>query len=381
MADKRDYYEVLGLQKGASEDEIKKSFRKMAMKYHPDKNPGDKEAEEKFKEVNEAYSVLSDPDKKSKYDRFGFAGVDPSAGFGGGAGGGFGGFGGFEDIFDMFGGAFGGFGGGSQRRANQPRKGRDLQKTVSISFEEAAFGCKKNIEIQKYVACPTCKGEGTKPGTSKRTCPKCGGSGQVSQVQRTPFGQFQSVTTCDQCGGQGKIIDTPCPDCRGEGRTRKAVTVTLNIPAGVDNESVIPIRGEGEPGYNGGPNGDLYIVLKVKPHQLFKRSGADLYLEIPISFDQAALGAEITVPTLSEKVKYKIPAGTQPGTKFRLKDKGVKYLKREAYGDLYVTVNLEIPTKLNSEQKKAIQNMGKVVTEDCYQKRSSFADKIKEWFS
>ncbi len=220
MADKRDYYEVLGLQKGASEDEIKKSFRKMAMKYHPDKNPGDKEAEEKFKEINEAYSVLSDPDKKSKYDRFGFAGVDPSAGFGGGAGGGFGGFGGFEDIFDMFGGAFGGFGGGSQRRANQPRKGRDLQKTVSISFEEAAFGCKKNIEIQKYVACPTCKGEGTKPGTSKRTCPKCGGSGQVSQVQRTPFGQFQSVTTCDQCGGQGKIIDTPCPDCRGEGRTR-----------------------------------------------------------------------------------------------------------------------------------------------------------------
>ena len=380
MAEKRDYYEVLGLQKGASEDEIKKAFRKMAMKYHPDRNPDNKEAEEKFKEVNEAYSVLSDADKKSKYDRFGHAGVDPNAGFGGA--GGFGGFGGFEDIFDMFGGAFGGgFGGGGQRRANQPRKGRDLQKAITITFEEAAFGAKKTIEISKYVACSTCNGEGTKPGTSKKTCPRCNGTGQVATMQRTPFGQFQSVTTCDQCGGSGKIIEEPCPDCRGEGKVRKNVTISVDIPAGVDNESVIPIRGQGEPGINGGPAGDLYIVLNVKPHKMFKRNGADLYLEIPISFDQAALGAEIVVPTLEGKVSYKVPAGTQPGTTFRLRDKGIKHLRREAKGDLYVKVNLEVPTKLNGKQKKAIQHMAEAVTEECYQKKSGFAEKIRELFS
>ena len=384
MAEKRDYYEVLGLKKGASDDEIKKAFRKMAMKYHPDKNPGDKEAEEKFKEINEAYSVLSDPDKKSKYDRFGFAGVDPNAGFGG-AGGGFGGFGdagGFDDIFDMFGGMFGGgFGGGQQRRNNGPKKGRDLQKAITITFEEAAFGCKKELEINKYVACPTCKGEGTKPGTSKKTCPKCGGSGQISQMQRTPFGQFQSVTQCDQCGGTGQINETPCEDCKGTGKVRKTVKISVDIPGGVDNESVIPIRGQGEPGVNGGPNGDLYIVISVKPHKVFKRNGSDLYLEIPISFDQAALGAEIIVPTLEGKVSYKVPAGTQPGTTFRLKGKGVRNPRNDRMGDLYVKVNLEVPTKLNHKQKKAIEEMGKAVTEDCYQKKSTFADKMRELFS
>lgn len=385
MAEKRDYYEVLGLKKGASADEIKKAFRKMAMKYHPDKNPGNKEAEEKFKEINEAYSVLSDPDKKSKYDRFGFAGVDPNAGggFGGGSGfGGFGGAGGFEDIFDMFGGMFGGgFGGGQQRRNNGPKKGRDLQKAITITFEEAAFGCKKELEINKYVACPTCKGEGTKPGTSKKTCPKCGGSGQISQMQRTPFGQFQSVTQCDQCGGTGQINETPCEDCRGTGKVRKTVKISVDIPGGVDNESVIPIRGQGEPGVNGGPNGDLYIVISVKPHKVFKRNGSDLYLDIPISFDQAALGAEIIVPTLEGKVSYKVPAGTQPGTTFRLKGKGVRNLRNDRMGDLYVKVNLEVPTKLNHKQKKAIEEMGKAVTEDCYQKKSTFADKMRELFS
>ena len=387
MAEKRDYYEVLGLKKGASEDEIKKAFRKMAMKYHPDRNPGDKTAEEKFKEVNEAYSVLSDPDKKSKYDRFGHAGVDPNgAGFGGGGFGGFAGgagFGGFEDIFDMFGGMFGGgFGGGArqQRQANQPRKGRDLQKAITISFEEAAFGTKKTVEVNKYVQCPTCKGEGTKPGTSKKTCPKCGGSGQVTQAQKTPFGQFQSVTTCDQCGGSGKIIEEPCPDCKGSGRIRKTIKLSVEIPAGVDNESVIPIRGQGEPGYNGGPAGDLYLVISVRPHKLFSRQGDDLYLEMPISFDQAALGADLVVPTLDGKVSYKIPAGTQPGTVFRLRDKGVKRLRRDSRGDLYVKVNLEVPTKLNGKQKKAISEMSKTLTEDCYQKKGSFAEKLKEMF-
>ncbi|MCI8610120.1 MAG: molecular chaperone DnaJ [Firmicutes bacterium] len=384
MAEKRDYYEVLGLKKGASDDEIKKAFRKMAMKYHPDKNPGDKEAEEKFKEVNEAYSVLSDPDKKSKYDRFGFAGVDPNAGFGGGGAGGFGGFGagGFEDIFDMFGGMFGGgFGGQSQRRSNGPRKGRDLQKAITITFEEAAFGCKKELQLNKYVTCPTCNGEGTKPGTSKKTCPKCNGTGQISQLQRTPFGQFQSVTQCDECGGTGQINETPCEDCKGTGKVKKTVKIAVDIPAGVDNESVIPIRGQGEPGVNGGPSGDLYIVISVKAHKVFKRNGSDLYLEIPISFDQAALGADIVVPTLEGKVSYKVPAGTQPGTTFRLKGKGVKNLRNDRMGDLYVKVNLEVPTKLNHKQKKVIEEMRKTVTEDCYQKKSSFAEKMRELFS
>ena len=381
MADKRDYYEVLGLKKGASEDEIKKAFRKMAMKYHPDKNPGDKEAEEMFKEINEAYAVLSDPEKKDKYDRFGHAVVDPNAGFGGGAGG-FGGFGGFEDIFDMFGGAFGGgFGGGSRGRKNGPRKGSDLQKSITIDFKEAAFGTKKEIRINKYVKCKTCGGTGAEPGTSKKTCPKCGGSGEVRTAQRTPLGTFQSVSPCPDCNGTGEINESPCKDCGGTGKVRDNVTIVVNIPAGVDNDSVIPIKGQGEPGINGGPDGDLYIVINVKPHKLFERRGQDLWLEIPITFDQAALGDDIVVPTLEEKVSYKVPAGTQPGTVFRLKGKGIKSVRSSRKGDLYVKVTLEVPTKLNHKQKKSIESMGKAVTDDCYQKKSSFLDSIKEFFS
>ena len=379
MAEKRDYYEVLGLQKGASDDEIKKAFRKMAMKYHPDRNPGDKEAEEKFKEVNEAYSVLSDPDKKSKYDRFGHAGVDPNAGFGGGGAG----FGGFDDIFDIFGNMFnggGGFGGGSSRR-NGPRKGRDIQKSITIEFEEAAFGVKKEITLTKLVKCPTCNGEGNKPGTEKRTCSKCGGTGTVTSFQKTPFGQFQSTGPCPDCNGTGKIIDTPCPDCNGTGSVRKTITINVSIPAGVDNDSVIPIRGEGEPGENGGPNGDLYLIVNVKPHKVFKRQGDDLTLDIPITFEQAALGDDITVPTLDGKVSYKIPAGTQPNTVFRLKGKGVKNVRSSRMGDLYVKVILEVPTKLSSKQKKAVEEMGKALDHQCYQKKTTFAEKMKELFS
>ncbi|WP_034802247.1 molecular chaperone DnaJ [Eubacterium sp. AB3007] len=388
MAEKRDYYEVLGLNKGASEEEIKKAFRKMALKYHPDRNPGDKDAEEKFKEVNEAYSILSDPEKKDKYDRFGHAGVDPNAGFGGagGFGGGFGGFGGFEDIFsDLFGGGggfggFGGFGGGAARR-NAPMKGRDLQKDLTISFEEAAFGTKKSIRITKYVKCETCNGEGTAEGTRKKTCPKCGGSGQVRTVQNTPLGRFQSTTPCPDCGGKGTIIETPCPDCHGSGKVRKTITINVDIPAGVDNDSVIPIRGQGDPGENGGPNGDFYVVISVKPHELFRRDRDNLYIDIPIGFHQAALGDEITVPTLDGKVSYKVPAGTQPGTVFRLKGKGVKNVRTGRMGDLYVKVQLEVPTKLNASQKKAIREMGEKVGADCYKKKSGFAQKVKELFS
>lgn len=382
MADKRDYYEVLGLKKGASDDEIKRAFRKMAMKYHPDKNPGDKKAEEHFKEVNEAYSILSDPDKKSKYDKFGHAGVDPNSGFGG-SGGGFGG--GMEDIFDMFGsmfgGGFSGAGGGNARRRNGPMKGRDLQKAITIGFNEAAFGTKKEIHINKYIKCPKCSGEGNAPGTEKKTCANCSGTGQVHTVQRTPFGQFQSTGPCPDCGGKGTIIETPCSDCKGSGKVRKDIKINVEIPAGVDNDTVIPIRGQGEPGENGGPNGDLYVVISVKPHKMFKRQGDNLYLDIPISFNQAALGDEITVPTLDGKVSYKIPSGTQPATVFRLKGKGVKNVRSGRMGDLYVKVILEVPTKLSSKQKKAIEEMGKVVDVDCYNKKSGFAEKMKEFFS
>ena len=378
MAAKRDFYEVLGVKKGASESEIKSAFRKMAMKYHPDKNPGDKRAEEKFKEVNEAYGILSDPDKKNKYDRFGHAGVDPNAGFGGG--GGFGGFGGggFEDIFDIFGGMFGGQ--SQSRRRNAPMKGRDLQTGIAVTFEEAAFGTKKQVTIDKYTECETCSGSGAAPGSAKTTCPKCGGSGEVKVTQKTPFGHFQSVMTCERCAGSGQIIEKPCADCGGTGKVRKEVTMSVDVPGGVDNDSVISIKGQGEPGLNGGPNGDLYLAITVKPHKLFKRKGQDLWLEMPITFAQAALGDELVVPTLSEKVSYTIPAGTQPETIFRLKGKGIKSLRGSKSGDLYIKVNLEVPTKLNSKQKKMIGELGKELTNESHSKRKSFAEAMKDLF-
>ena len=382
MADKRDYYEVLGVSKNASDAEIKKAYHKLAMKYHPDRNPGDKSAEEKFKEANEAYEILSDPDKKDKYDRFGFAGVDPNFGAGQGGFGGFGGFGnfgggmggmGFEDIFDMF----GGMGGGSRRRSRSgPQKGRDLQKTVTIDFTDALFGCSKQIELTKAVKCKTCGGSGCKPGTNKKTCDQCGGSGQVSQVSNTPFGRFQNITTCPKCGGSGQIVETPCSDCGGTGVQKKTVKIKVDIPAGVDTDSIVTVRGQGEPGKNGGPDGDLYIVINVRPHSTYKRRGNDLYLDLPITFDQAALGAKVQVPGFGESYSYTITPGTQTGSTFRLKGKGVPDIRTGRKGDLYVKVTVEVPAKLSRKEKKAIEDMASAIPASAYPKKSKF-DKLK----
>ena len=384
MADKRDYYEVLGVSKSATESEIKKAYHKMAMKYHPDRNPGDKAAEEKFKEVNEAYEVLSDPDKKDKYDRFGFAGVDPNFGAGQGGFGGFGGFGNFggfggtggmsfDDIFDMFGG-MGGM--GSRRRRTGPQRGRDLQKVVTIDFTEAVFGCSKEIEIVKNVKCKSCGGTGAKPGTSKKTCDQCGGSGQVSKVSNSPFGSFQRVTVCPKCGGSGQMIVDPCPDCGGTGIIRKTVKIKVDIPAGVDTNSVVNVRGQGEPGTNGGPNGDLGIIINVRPHSTYRRKGDDLYIEIPITFEQAALGADVLVPGFGEKYSYHIPEGTQTGSSFKLKGKGVPNVMTGRKGDLYVKVKVEIPTHLDRKQKKAIQELSEKMGSKNLPKKTKF-DKLK----
>ncbi len=382
MADKRDYYEVLGLSKGASESDIKNAFRKMAMKYHPDRNPNDKEAEEKFKEVNEAYAILSDPEKKEKYDRFGFAGVDPNAGFGGG--GGFSGAG-FDDLFgDLFGGmfgGFGGFGGGQRSRSNGPRKGQDLQARISITFDEAFSGTKKKIKLNKYVKCPDCGGTGAAAGSSRKTCPVCGGSGQIRNQRQTPFGMMANVTTCDRCGGTGEVIENPCPACGGTGKVRKEVTIEVSIPAGVDDDSVVNVRGQGNPGENGGPNGDLFVVVSVKPHKLFRRYGPDLELEIPVTFAQVALGADVTIPTMEGRVSYKIPPGTQPSTVFKLKGKGMKSPNSPRVGDLYVKVMLEVPVNLSAEQRRLIQQFEESGTADMYQKKKTFADTVRELFT
>jgi molecular chaperone DnaJ len=384
MAEKRDYYEVLGLHKGASEDEIKKAFRKKAMQYHPDKNPGDKKAEEAFKDVNEAYGILSDAEKKERYDRFGHAGVDPNAGFG--SGGGAGGFGGVEfdfgDLGDIFGSFFGGgMGGGSARRRNMPRKGQNLQVSLHITFNEAAFGTTKKVKLKKMAECSSCHGTGAANGTAKSTCRACGGSGQVHTQQNTPFGAFSSINTCSACHGTGEVIETPCGDCGGSGRTRVESTIPVEIPAGVDDGMAITIPGEGEPGSNGGPPGDLYVIISVARHKLFTRKGDDLWLEIPLTFDQAALGTTITVPTLNEKVQYKVPPGTQPDTVFRLKGKGVKHLRGNRYGHLFVKVKLEVPTKLSAEQKKALKELASKVGPEAYTRRKSFMDAVKELFS
>ncbi len=384
MANKRDYYEILGLSKGASDDEIKKAFRKMALKYHPDRNQGDKAAEESFKEVNEAYSILSDPEKKKRYDQFGHAGVDPNAGFGGGGFEGFGGFGGFEDIFSSFGfggnGGFSGFGGfGAQRRGPSP--GRDIKQTITIDFDEAFHGVEKTIAITKLTECEHCHGHGNEPGTEKETCPNCHGTGVINRVQQTPFGAFQTQTTCPECNGTGTIIKEKCSECGGQGRVQKRVTIKVNIPAGVDNGNIITLRGQGEAGQQGAPAGNLYIETRVRPHSILKRNGDDLYIDVPITFDQAALGDEIQVPTVDEKLSYKVPAGTQPESIFRMRGKGMPNPHSGRRGNLYVKVKLEVPKNLNDKQREAIASLGSILDEEAYSGKKSFTDKLKEWFS
>lgn len=373
MADKRDYYEVLGVSKGASDDELKKAYRREAKKYHPDLHPGDKEAEAKFKEVNEAYGVLSDAEKKARYDQYGHAGVDPNFGGGGGFGGGFD-FD-FGDIFDMF----GGFGGGSRRR-NGPVRGADVRQVIDISFEEAAFGCKKKLTLTQQEKCTTCNGSGAKPGTNPTTCSRCGGSGQVRTQTRTPLGYMTNVTTCSQCHGTGSIINDPCKDCHGTGKVRKTKTIEIDIPAGIDNGQTMQLGGKGEPGERGGPNGDLLITIRVRPHKLFKREGYDIYIDMPVSFVDATLGATVKVPTLDGVVEYDIPEGTQPGAIFRLRGKGIPYIRGKNRGDEYVTVNVEIPKGLSSEQKELLKKFDALCEGKNYKLKKSFGEKMRDLF-
>lgn len=351
MADKRDYYEVLGIEKNATDAEIKSAFRKLAKTCHPDLHPGDKAAEARFKEINEAAEVLSDPEKRAKYDQFGHAAFDPAAGGGNPFQGGGYGFSGFSDIIDqMFG---GGFSGGSTR--NGPVPGNDLRYNMTLTFEEAAFGVRKEILIPREEACPTCSGSGAKPGTSPVRCTTCGGTGQVRTQQQTILGAFSSTRPCSACRGTGKIIKEPCSDCHGTGRIRKNTRIAVNVPAGIDDGQTISMRGEGEDGLRGGSRGDLYIAITVRPHKLFKRRGYDLYLEMPIAFTTAALGGEIVVPTLKESVKYMVPAGTQSGATFRLREQGVQRLNSQSRGDLLVTVVVDVPKKLTDEQRDLLE--------------------------
>ncbi len=375
---KRDLYEVLGITKGASDDEIKKAYRKLAKKYHPDLNPGDKEAEQKMKEVNAAYEVLSDKEKKARYDQFGHAGIDPNY-----APGGSGGYGGFEDfdlgnIFDSF---FGGaFGGQSARRQNGPQRGENIRVNLTLSFEEAAFGCEKDVTITRAEKCSDCGGSGAQAGTSAETCPLCHGTGQVKTTQRTPFGVFSSSAPCQNCHGTGRVIKNPCKTCGGSGRVRKSRTIRVRVPAGIDEGQIISLRGEGHAGVNGGPNGDMYVTVTLRPHKLFKRNGQDVLLEMPISFVQATLGATLTVPTIDGKVQYDLPEGTQTGTVFRLKGSGIPNPSGRGRGDQYVKVNIEIPKNLTSEQKDILRRFEEAVGDSHYQEKKGFFSKMKDLF-
>lgn len=389
MAEKRDYYEVLGLGKNATDAEIKSAYRKLAKKYHPDLNPGDKTAEEKFKEVNEAHDILSDPEKRKRYDQFGFAGVDPNYGAGQGGGAGFGGFGaGGVDLGDIFGdifgggfGGFGGFGGSSRANPNAPRKGHDIQASVILTFEEAAHGCSKKITLNRQQTCPDCNGSGCEAGSSPETCTQCGGRGYVVTQQRTPFGVMQSQQPCPHCGGRGTIIKNPCKTCRGTGKTSVRKTLEVKIPAGIDDDQNIALRGQGDAGSNGGPAGDVIVHVTVKRDAVFERDGYDVYVRVPITYSQAVLGAEIEVPTVDGKVAQRIPEGTQSGTKFRLRGQGIQYLNGRGRGDQYVIVEVEIPKKLNRTQREALKAFEDSLKDENYEKRKGFFKNLRDRFS
>lgn len=379
MAVKRDYYEVLGVSKQSSTDDIKKAYRKLAKQYHPDVNPGDKDAEARFKEANEAYSILSDDQKRSTYDRFGHSAFDGTGG-GGGFGGfeGFG-FGGLDDLFESFMG--GGFGrSGNRNKKNEPIRGKDLQYAIEISFEEAAFGVIKEVPVTRLQTCNTCGGSGAKAGTAVENCKNCQGTGQVRYTQATPFGQFVNVKTCDTCHGEGKIITQPCETCHGKGRVSKNQKISINIPAGIDEGQTISLRGEGESGMRGGPAGDLYVSIHIKPHGIFKREGYDVVCDVPISFTQAALGAEIDIPTIDGIMKYTIPDGTQTSTVFKLKGKGIKRLRSNSRGDQYIRVSVEVPTKLSQKQKDLLRQLADISGDEGLDQKKSFLDKVKNLF-
>jgi molecular chaperone DnaJ len=373
MADKRDYYEVLGLDKNADEASIKKAYRTLAKKYHPDMNPGNAEAEQKFKEVNEAYSVLSDADKKAKYDQFGHAAFDQGAGGYGGYGG-FSDFGDFGDIFSsFFGGGFGGGFGGSSGRKNAPQRGEDIRAFITLSFDEAVFGTKKDVSFNRIEKCPGCHGSGAEKGTSAETCSACRGSGQKRVMQRMGGMQFQTTVTCDNCRGTGKIIKNPCSNCRSTGYVRVSKKLSVDIPAGINDGERIALRSQGSDGRNGGPTGDLIISISVKPHKVFKRDGYDVYCDVPITVSEAILGAEITIPTLDGEMKYNIPEGTQTGTQFTLRGKGVQHLNYpNRHGDLIFTVVVEIPKGLSQKQKEHMRAFADSCGESNYRKKSSF---------
>jgi molecular chaperone DnaJ len=376
----KDYYEIMGVQRNATEAEIKKAYRDLAKKYHPDLHPGDKNAEAKFKEINEAYEVLSDKDKRARYDQFGQAGVDPN--FGGGAGGSpFTGNINIDDIFNSVFGGFGfdGFGVGRRASSNAPRRGSDSEASVTISFEEAAKGCVRQVSYNQVEACEECHGTGAKNGAT-RTCPQCNGTGQVRVSQRTPFGMVQTTRTCDRCGGSGKVIDDPCPTCSGSGRVNHHKTIEINVPAGIDSNQILNVSGKGNAGVNGGPNGDLHVLVNVEPHPIFERRGIDIWCELPITFTQAALGAEVVVPTIDGKVEYQIHPGTQPGDVFKLRGKGIPKLGSRGRGDQYVRMTIEVPRNLSQKQKDLLREFEKSGEDKNYQKRRSFFEKLKNTF-
>ncbi len=381
MSEKRDYYEVLGLKKGASEAEIKKAYRKMAIKYHPDRNRDNKEeAEAKMKEINEAYDVLKDPQKKAQYDQFGHAAFEGPGG--GGAGGGFGGFGGFgggfDDIFDTF---FGGFGSSRRSRRPGPEQGADLRYDLEISFEEAAFGKEVELNIPRTENCETCKGTGAAKGTSPEDCPQCHGTGQVQSYRNTPLGRMMTTSTCDRCRGTGKIVKTPCKDCGGKGQKKVNRKIKVNIPAGIDEGQRIRVAGGGQAGIRGGANGDLYVYIFIKRHELFTRDGADVLCEVPITFVQAALGDTIEVPTIHGKVEMKVAPGIQSGTVMRLRGKGIPLLRHEgAYGDQHVRIKVLTPQKLSDKQKELLKEFAEIGGAKVNPEQNSFFNKVKKMF-